>query len=496
MKYDLIIYKENESFIKIDCEDDINHEINNLFSAFAPGYRFNPRFIRKLWDGKTRFYSPITQLLPIGFVTNLIKWAKNKNYNYLTKGFDNFVDNEIKIDELENFINSKLKNNYKIRDYQLNAVYNALNKKHGVLLSCTGSGKSLIIYSIFRYLIENKKLKHMLLIVPNVSLVEQIYSDFKDYGWDEIDDYVELLYATKKPTYKLPILISTWQSLEKLDKDFFEKYQAIVIDECHQAKANVVSRIVKSAYNSVYKIGTTGTLPTEICDQMAINSVIGDVIFELKSEELINLGILTKMTVASIFLKYPIDFIKLNKDRIYQEEIKMIEEYPTRNKGLKYIIDHSKSTDNILILVNHKEHLKQVQNYIKENYPDKKLSIIHGDVKAKDRENIRKEIEYEDGTLLLATYQTMSTGVNIPKLHSIILYSNSKSRIKVLQSIGRILRKHVSKNKVIVFDIIDDLSYQTRTGKIHKNYCMLHYDERLSFYNEQKFPVIQHSIEI
>ena len=229
---DITIIKENETVAKLDCNDDINHEIKNLFSAFAPGYRFNPRYKHHLWDGRTRYYSPITQLLPIGFVTNLVNWAKKKNYTYKFDGFNNFVDNDINPDELRTFIDSKLKNNYKIRDYQLNAVYNALTKKRGILLSCTGSGKSLMIYSIFRYLLENKKLKHIILIVPNVSLVEQMYSDFKDYGWDNIDDNVELLYSGKKQTYKLPILISTWQSLEKLDKEFFDSYQAVMIDEC------------------------------------------------------------------------------------------------------------------------------------------------------------------------------------------------------------------------------------------------------------------------
>lgn len=496
MTTDITIIKENETFAKIDCNEEINHEINNLFSAFAPGYRFNPRYKHHLWDGRTRFYSPITQLLPIGFVTNLVNWSKKKGYTYKFDGFNNFVDNEVDPEDIRTFINSKLKNGYQIRDYQLNAVYNALNKKRGILLSCTGSGKSLMIYSIFRYLLERKKLKHMILIVPNVSLVEQMYSDFKDYGWDDIENYVELMYAAKKPTHKLPILISTWQSLEKLDKEFFDKYQAMVIDEAHQSKANVVSRIAKASYNSQYKIGTTGTLPQELSDQMAINGVIGDVIFELKSKELIDAGVLTKMNIAGIFLKYPEAFIKENKDRIYQEEIKMVEEYSTRNKCLNFIIDHSKPTDNILILVNHRDHLKQTTKYLNDNYPDRKVSVIHGDVKATVREKIRTGIEHEEGTLLLATYATMSTGVNIPKLHSIVLFSNSKSRIKVLQSIGRGLRKHNTKNKVIIFDIIDDLSYKTRNGKIKKNYCMQHYDERLTFYKEQEFPVITHSLNI
>ena len=270
----------------------------------------------------------------------------------------------------------------------------------------------------------------------------------------------------------------------------------IVVHNCHQAKCNVVTRLLKLMHNAEYKIGTSGTLPTEISEQLQINSVIGNVLFELKSCELSARGYLTKLNIAAIFLKYPEAFIAENKERTYPEEVKMVEEYPNRNKVLNFIIDHTSPMNNMLILVNHRNHLRDVETYLHKNYPDKKVSIITGDVKAKVREEIRTGIEDEDGTILLATYQTMSTGVNIPKLHAIMLFSNSKSRIKVLQSIGRGLRKHNSKNKVIIYDIVDDLSYKKRTGRIAKNYCMQHFDERSNYYIEQEFPVITTKLEI
>ena len=491
---DIVIEKSNESFAQLHCDEEINHEINNLFSAFAPGYRFNPRYVNHLWDGKTRVYSPITQLLPIGLVSNLMKWCDAKKYTYKMDFFGDFIE-EIDKDELRETINGYVKK-FDVREYQFKAVYEALTNKKGILLSCTGSGKSLMIYCIFRYLLEKKKLKHLLLIVPNTSLVEQMYTDFIDYGWDNIEDSVELLYSGKKPTYRLPVLISTWQSLQTQDKSFFDKYNCVLVDECQQSKANVLSKILKASFNAEYKIGTTGTLPKELSDQLVINSVIGNVIFELKSSQLIDEGYLAKMSVAGIFLKYPNEFIEENKNRIYQEEVKMVEEYEHRHDVLKFIIDHSKPTDNMLILVTHKAHLQSTLEYLKKLYPDRNISEISGDVKTKTRENIRTGIENEEGAIIVATYKTMAAGVNIPKLHSVVLYSNSKSRIQVLQSIGRGLRLHKSKNKVIIYDIIDDLSYKTRTGKTKKNYCMQHYDERLEFYKEQNFPVITINREI
>lgn len=493
---DLIIEKVNSSCVHLVCEDGLSHRFYNVFSAYAPGYRFNPRFKLHVWDGKVRCYNSITQILPIGLLNNLLIWCDQHKIEYSLQGFDKPLRDNIDKAELEKQMNSYITAGFLARDYQVNAVHAALTNRRGVLLSCTGSGKSLMIYTFLRYLLDNKDVHRAILIVPSVSLVEQMFSDFRDYGWDDLEDHVEMLYSGKKPTFKKEILISTWQSLEKEDPEFFEVYDACVVDECHQAKCNVVTRLLKLMHNAEYKIGTSGTLPTEISEQLQINSVIGNVLFELKSCELIARGYLTKLNIAAIFLKYPLSFIEENKERTYPEEVKMVEEYPNRNKVLNFIIDHTSPMNNMLILVNHRNHLKDVEDYLHKNYPEKKVSIITGDVKAKVREEIRVGIEDEDGTILLATYQTMSTGVNIPKLHAIMLFSNSKSRIKVLQSIGRGLRKHNSKNKVIIYDIVDDLSYKKRTGRIAKNYCMQHFDERSSYYIEQEFPVITTKLDI
>ena len=493
---DLIIEKVNSSCVHLVCEDGLSHRIYNVFSAYAPGYRFNPRFKMHVWDGKVRCYNPMSQILPIGLLNNLLIWCDQHNIQYSLQGFKDGLTDKIDKEDLEKQMNSYITTGFQARDYQVNAVHAALTNRRGVLLSCTGSGKSLMIYTFLRYLLDNKDVHRAILIVPSVSLVEQMYSDFQDYGWDDLEDHVEMLYSGKKPTFKKEILISTWQSLEKEDQEFFEVYDACVVDECHQAKCSVVTRLLKLMHNAEYKIGTSGTLPTEISEQLQINSVIGNVLFELKSCELIARGYLTKLNIAAIFLKYPEAFIAENKERTYPEEVKMVEEYPNRNKVLNFIIDHTSPMNNMLILVNHRNHLRDVETYLHENYPDKKISIITGDVKAKVREEIRTGIEDEDGTILLATYQTMSTGVNIPKLHAIMLFSNSKSRIKVLQSIGRGLRKHNSKNKVIIYDIVDDLSYKKRTGRIAKNYCMQHFDERSNYYIEQEFPVITTKLEI
>lgn len=262
------------------------------------------------------------------------------------------------------------------------------------------------------------------------------------------------------------------------------------------SKASVLSKLMKWCTNAYYKIGTTGTLPNDKCDLLQIREVVGDVIFELKSKELIDAGVLTKIKIANIIAKYPAEFIKKNKGRSYPEEVKMVEEYQDRNKVLELILSHTDPSHNILILMNHLKHVKLIQEWLEEKYPDKKVSVITGAVSGSERSQIRTGIENEDGTILLATYATCSTGINMPKLHDVILYANSKSKIKVLQSIGRGLRKHKTKNQIILYDVIDDLTYQTSRGRLVENYLVKHWKERMNYYKEQEFPVINTSINI
>jgi superfamily II DNA or RNA helicase len=384
---------------------------------------------------------------------------------------------------------------FEIRDYQDRAVRAALSNHRGILLSCTSSGKSLMLFNIIKS-IRKQNFKNILLIVPNIMLVDQMYDDFESYGWQNLDKEVERLGGGHEAYFDKPVLISTWQSLQNKEADFFEKFDALFIDECHGSKASVLSKLTKQCINARFKIGTTGTLPTDKSDLLQIKSVLGDVIFELKSKELIDVGVLTKIQIANVIAKYPPEFVKMNKSRSYPEEVKMVEEYEDRNKVLKLIIDHTDPKHNILLLVNHLKHVKLLQEWIEKEYPDKKVSVITGSVSGDERSEIRKGIEEEDGTILLATYATMSTGVNMPKLHDVILYSNSKSKIKVLQSIGRGLRKHATKNLIVLYDVADDLSYKTRTGRVVDNYLMKHWKERMTYYKEQEFPTITTTINL
>ena len=303
------------------------------------------------------------------------------------------------------------------------------------------------------------------------------------------------MYAAKDPTFKTPVLISTWQSLQKLTPDFFEDVDAVIVDECHNSKAQVINSILKQCINSEYRIGTTGTLPTGAADLLTITGVLGNVLYTITSKELIDRGILTNMIVAGIIVKYPMDFILKNKGRNYQEEVKLVENYENRTKALEMIFRHTPDEHNVLLLCNHLDHVKNTAEWLKVNYPNRNIKVISGSVSAAEREDIRKKLESEDGTVIVATYGTCSTGINMPKLHEVILYANSKSKIKVLQSLGRGLRKHNSKKRVILYDIVDDMSYCLRT-RVIRNYLYQHWKEREKYYKEQEFSVKTMEIEV
>lgn len=451
----------------------------------------------RIWDGKYRAYNVKTHILPIGLVKDLITWCVAQKTTFSLEGFrDMEMCEPIEEDKYKEQIKDNMKNApFELRPYQDEAVRAALKYHRGILLSCTSSGKSLMLYNIIRC-IRKQNFKKILLVVPNIMLVDQMYDDFKDYGYENMDDEVERLGGGHEAYFDKPVLISTWQSLQNKESDFFEKYDAVFIDETHGAKAKVLGQILKQCENARFKIGTTGTLPTDKSELLQIKSVIGDVIFELKSKELIDVGVLTKIKIANIIAKYPAEFVAQNKGRSYPEEVRMVEEYADRNKVLKTIIDHTDPKHNILILVNHLKHVNLLKEWFEEEYPGKKVSIITGAVKGSERAEIRTGIENEDGTILLASYQTMSTGVNMPKLHDVILYANSKSKIKVLQSIGRGLRKHKTKDQIILYDVVDDLSYKTRTGRVVDNYLVKHWKERMTYYKEQEFPTITTSMNI
>ena len=492
------IKKVNEVYFQLEFDDfGTALELKEYFSFYAANYKFHPKFKAKIWNGKITMYDRANSLLPIGLLTKLLKFCKRFGYKHEFVFDTSELINDVSLETVKEHcyeVTKELK--FDPYDYQVEAVHRAINNKRGIVLSPTGSGKSLIIYCLIRWIL--KEQTQIILVVPNISLVEQMYSDMKyDYKWEEIEHYVSKLHSETKPDFSLPVLITTWQSVQRKTHDFFEPYGALLVDEAHGEKSSVMQGISKKCTNCSYRIGLTGTLPTEDSDVFNIYGYLGGVIFKRMSKDLIDMGVLSNIQIMNLFLRYPADVVKKNKYRSYVEEVETIYNYHNRNTAFDFVFDHIKKGQNSLVLCHKIDHLKNIAKYLEDTLDDDyQICVIYGSVNAKDREEIRKMMDTEENIVLIGTYATCSTGLNIKRIHNVIFASSYKSKIKILQSIGRGLRLHESKDKMILWDLIDSLCWETRNGTTGKNHVYKHFEERSKFYEEQGFKTYKKILNI
>ena len=485
-------------------------EIREFFSCYIENYWFHPKVKSKMWDGRISFFNWENQTIPIGLFPQFIKFCNQFNYQYKLNFNRSEVVNEISDEEFEKFYEAIFTNSsYSPREFQDEAIKKALRCKRGIIESPTASGKSLILYSIIRFILGIFNESKILLIVPNINLVNQMFTDFIDYGFKQAESYCALIFnKSKKIDFSKPIIISTFQSLVKKNDQFFEQFKAVIVDETHTATCQSINSILKKCINAEYRIGVTGTIPDSILSQFTIYGYLGPKIFSLTSQELIDKGILSKIKIANLIINYPqkliYDFWHDEEGYIkkvdYNEELDLIFNFTERNKIFKYIISNIKGDDNNILILCHKiDHLKIIKKYLEENFKNYNIFEIYGKVDSKDRENIRKLASVQGKNIILGTYATLSIGWNLRRLHHIIFASSTRSKIRLLQSIGRGMRKHETKKQIIIWDITDKLVFENDwNGKIvqHNNHTFKHFLQRLQYYDNQSFKYINKNINI
>jgi len=485
------VRKLNHANLHLQCDSGTAQELNEFFSFYVPGYKYMPAFRNRMWDGKIRLFTVMSGELPAGLYEHLLQFAEQRDYliEVVDSPYGRADDyNKVDVKELYNYIES-LNMPYTIRDYQFDAVSTGIHRKRGVLLSPTGSGKSLIIYALTRWYLENYD-KMVLVIVPTTSLVEQMYGDFKDYGYD-VENEVHKIYSGKDKNTQKRIVISTWQSIYKLPKQWFHHFGMVIGDECHGFKSKSLMSIMNKASEAEYRFGTTGTLDGAQTHELVLQGLFGKIYRVTTTKTLQDNDTLAKLKIKRITLKYEEQVRKDFGKRTYQDEIAFIVENDYRNKFIRNLALDLKG--NTLILYNYVEkHGKPlfdlIDNKVEEN---RKVFFVSGDVSATDREAIRGIVEKQKDAIVVASLGTFSTGINIKNLHNIIFASPSKSQIRVLQSIGRGLRKSDDGSATTLYDISDDISWQNR-----KNYSLLHSFERLKMYQKEQFEYQTVQLEI
>ena len=487
----IIIEKKNEVYITVDCDSGVQREISEFFTFYVPGYKFMPAFRNRMWDGKIRLFSQKTKEIYFGLYPYIKAFAEERGYN-IVAGKDIDIDNKVDRDVVTKFSNS-LGQKFEARDYQIDAIYHSLKRNRALLVSPTASGKSFIIYSLIRYythLIKEESNNRILLIVPTTSLVEQMYTDFESYGWN-VKKYCHRLYSGYSNQTDKKVLISTWQSLYKLPKEYFEQFGCVFGDEAHLFKSKSLTEIMTKLIDCKYRIGLTGTLDGAHTHKLVLEGLFGAVNKVTTTKKLMDKNQLSNLVVRCLILKHSEANAKIISKGKYQDEIDYLVGSVSRNNFIRNLALKLKGNTLILfqLVEKHGKNLhKIIQDKAEEN---RKVFYIYGGVDTEEREKARAIVEKEDNAIIVASYGTFSTGINIKNLHNIIFASPSKSRIRNLQSIGRGLRLGDNKVNATLYDIADDLNYKSK-----ENYTLKHFQERINIYTEEEFDYEIHNINL
>jgi superfamily II DNA or RNA helicase len=478
------IKSKNSVHLLVQTDPSTAQEISDYFTFDVPNAKFSPLYRNKMWDGKIRLFSMLTKELYVGLKSYLEHFAEVNNYTIDDTEYV-YESDSVTYDIVKEFcegLDLYLPDNEKIRGYQIDAVFRAIQDGRRLLLSPTGSGKSLIIYCLLRW---NEQFnRKQLILVPTTSLVEQMFSDFQFYsknnGW-KVSNHCAKIYSGFEKSNESDIVISTWQSVYELPKQFFAPFKVVYGDEAHTFKAKSLTSIMHKMIASPYRVGTTGTLDGTKTHKLVLEGLFGPVYKVTTTKELMDQEQLAELKIKGIVLQYDDSIRKQCKEYTYAEEMEFICTYPPRNKFISNLA--LAQTGNTLVLFQYVEkHGQILHDLISGKGTDRKVFFVHGGVDTQVREDIRKITEQENNAIIVASYGTFSTGINIRNLHNVIFASPTKSRIRNLQSIGRGLRKSETKSTCALYDIGDDLTWKAR-----KNYTLLHMIERIKIYNDEHF---------
>jgi len=480
------IEKLDEVYVRVFSDPSIEQELSEFFTYEYPGAKFTPKFKARLWDGKVRLYDQVRKTLYVGLTKYVEDFCDRNNYE-LSYTTEIHKTNNYTNEQIEEFARSLDPHGHgkpiEIRDYQVEAVKTALDKERTLLISPTASGKSFIIYTVMRWHLQYAR--KCIIIVPTTSLVEQLYADFEDYssanGWS-VKNSCQKLYSGFTKDFTKDVLITTWQSVYLQPKSWFRQFDVIIGDEAHQFKANSLTTVMNKMDNVRYRIGTTGTLDNKKIHRLVLEGIFGPVHRVTTTKQLMDTQKLAKLNITCVVLKYDEVTRKSRKNNQYQEEMDWLVSHYPRNKFIRNLA--VKSTGNTLVLFQYVEkHGKVLYDMIKEKvHEDRKVFFVYGGTDTTDREAIRHITEGEEDAIIIASYGTFSTGINIPSIENVIFASPSKSKIRNLQSIGRGLRLKNGKTHCNLFDLADDLHW-----KSWKNHTLNHAAERYKTYTEEEF---------
>lgn len=472
----------NETFVQVVTEKAVLLEMQEAFSFLVPNYKFQPKVRAGLWDGKIRLINARNGLAPKGLLGQISKFCSDSNY---TCEIDDDVKAPFKVDLLSDFSwdNLNLPEYINPYDYQITGVEQALKFKRLILVSATASGKSLMIYAIARQLMAHNA--RVLVVVPSKGLVAQMRGDFIEYSehdqWN-VDDHTHLIYEGQDKNSDKSLTISTWHSLYKQPKSYLSQFDAVLSDEVHELEAKSGQQLLEKCTNAFVRIGFTGSMRDAKMHELALTGLYGPPLRISSNKELQDRNILADLDIYACILKHP-DAKHLGQAS-YNEEKQHVMDSQKRHQFVVNLAD--RANGNVLVLFDAvDQHGLPLYQLAQNSFEHKHPLFVYRHTSTDEREQIRQLASERDDLVIFATYGVYQRGINIVNLPNIVLAGPTKSKIRILQSIGRGLRRSQTKTKCTLYDLVDDLKADRKTD----NKFLEHFNERYHIYQREAFNV-------
>lgn len=488
----ILTLTDDNQFLRIDEATEIELEqIRISLTKRIESWRFHPLVKRGVWDGYVSYIKD-DKWIPAGLWRHVMTICKEYRYELKIEGIKRLIDSNINAEQFEVWATDFFKGSqFTPRDYQIETAYNILKFRKCLAELATSAGKTLISFLTVAYMLEKGHAQRILFIVPNVSLVVQAHEDFHEYNYkNRIDLRIQQIFAGQEIKKNKNIIIGTYQSLIKKDAAYFAEFDAVIVDETHKAKGASIKEILGKCVNAKYRFGLSGTIPKDgTLDKLTLMSQTGPVISEVKASFLQEQGHIAQCVVKVIEMNYATPkqrtaFMELAQNRYDNKDVFSLEQnfVITSDARLNFISNViARVPRNSLVLFHRIEHGQKLYEKLRQE-SNKRVFYVDGGTASEIREEYKKKMEAGDEIVIVASFGTFSTGISIKKIHNIFFTESFKSEVIIRQSIGRGLRQHASKDKVLIVDFVDDI----RTVE-WDNYLYKHGKVRQSIYKQEKF---------
>jgi superfamily II DNA or RNA helicase len=495
---------ENGKFLRLYEASELElDQIKFSLRKRIRGWFYNPLVKRKLWDGYISFFKD--GYIPIGLWNEIYKMGDAFNFKIEIEGLERIIDVKFDEQDFRNWVEEHFHDHPKFKpyDYQIDSAVLILRNRLTTSEIATSSGKTLITFLVYGYLLSKKKLNKMLVIVPNTTLVMQLNDDWDEYNNGKLPMRIRMVYGGSKDNDpSANVIVGTFHSLTRKNIEYYRGIDVVCVDEAHQAKTTSIKNVLEKCKDSYIRFGLSGTFGMdESADYYTITALLGPMVNTISPKFLFKEGRATPIRVKIIKLDYLSHDIKeklytLRRSRQLEgsQVLALEKNIVVQNKArFNFIVDLiSKTSKNSLVLFSNikDSYGKRIYEALKDR-SDKVCYYVDGSVSKDHREYFKKDMEEGENKVLVASFTTFSTGISIKNIHNIFFIESYKSEIIVKQSIGRGMRLLEGKEAVNIIDLVDDFSHER-----HENYLLKHGKARLEFYKQYTSQIKVHAIRL